>query len=203
MHRLGRVAQAVDPALNGPIRVTAPHLLISELLMPDLVAFQKTHPGIELRVEASYDVADLERREADVALRAMPPGVRPAEHLTGRLAAVSYKAVYGRGDHWIGWHGGDADRAWIEATPFPTLPVIGAFDDAVLQRAACAAGLGLTTLPCYFAEPLLERRSKPTPQFDVWVLVHPDLRQSPRLRKFRDAMVAALKRHQPRLKGES
>jgi DNA-binding transcriptional LysR family regulator len=70
-----------------------------------------------------------------------------------------------------------------------------------LQRASCAAGMGLTLLPCFFADPTLERRSEPIHGFDVWVLVHPDLRDNPRLRVFRDFIFEALRRHRPRLEG--
>ena len=45
--------------------------------------------------------------------------------------------------------------------------------------------------------------SEPEPSFDLWVLVHPDLRRSPRLRVFRDEMVEALRRLQPRLAGQT
>ena len=70
-----------------------------------------------------------------------------------------------------------------------------------MQRAACAAGMGLSRLPCFYAEPMLTRQTEPEPGGDVWVLVHPDLRRNPRLRVFRDAVVAALNRHRPRLEG--
>ena len=198
---LARAAQAADPALRGPIRVTAPDVVASDLLMPDFVAFQSRWPGIELHVESSYGVANLEKREADVAIRAVHHGRHPAEDLAGRLAGTAYRAVYGEGEHWIGWTGGASDQRWIKDTPFPDLPAIGAFDDPLLQRAACIGGLGLTLLPCFFAEPHLPRRTDPWPHFDLWVLVHPDLRRSPRLRAFREAMVAAIKRAQPRLQG--
>ena len=199
---LGRLAQAADPALRGPVRVTVPAIVASDLLMPDLVAFAERWPQIELRLEASYAIADLDRREADVAIRLMTHGKRPAEHLTGRLAGTAHTAVYGHGDHWIGW-GGAIDRTWIRDTPFPDLPTRGVMNDPALQRAACAAGMGLTKLPCFFAEPHLQRRSDPAPAYDIWVLVHPDLRRSPRLRTFRDTIVAAVKRLAPRLEGRA
>lgn len=202
MQGLRRVAQAADPALRGPVRVSMPSILASDLLMADLVAFSERWPQIDLQVDASYAIADLERREADVAIRAMTQGKRPAEHLTGRLAGTMHRAVYGRGDRWIGW-GGDVDREWIDGTEFPDLPIRGAMNDPSLQRAACAAGMGLTMLPCFYAEPMLERRTEPEPRFDIWVLVHPDLRRSPRLRTFRDAMVAAIQRLRPRLEGRA
>ncbi|MBL4688878.1 MAG: LysR family transcriptional regulator [Nannocystaceae bacterium] len=201
VHALGRIAQAADPALRGPIRVTAPDIVGTELLMPDFAVFQRRWPDIDLRVDVSYQVADLDKREADVAIRALPAGNLPAQHLTGRKAATSYQAVYGEGEAWIGWQGEALDRPWIRATAFPDLPIRGGFNDPVLQRGACAAGLGLSMLPCFYAEPMLKRRSKPRPHFDLWVLVHPDLRRSPRLRVFRDFIVDALKRHRARLEG--
>ncbi len=201
MHELGRVAQAADPELRGPIRVTLPEIFATDLLMADFVAFGQRWPQIELQIESSYVVADLSRREADVALRAMPHGKLPDADLAGRLVATASSAVYGFGDCWIGWHGAEKDAGWVRTTPFPDLPVRGALNDGMLQRTACAAGMGLTQLPCFFAEPLLTRRTEPVPAFDLWVLVHPDLRRSPRLRIFRDAMVEAIKRHRPRLEG--
>ncbi len=201
VHALGRVAQAADPALRGPIRVTAPDIVATDLLMPDFVAFQQQWPDIELHLDLSYRVADLDKREADVAIRAVPRGNLPAEHLTGRKAASATQAIYGEGEQWIGWRGEGDDREWIRETPFPDLPVRGAFNDPAMQRAACEAGLGLSMLPCFYADGRLRRRSEPRPYFDLWVLVHPDLRRSPRLRVFRDFVVEAISRHRPRLEG--
>ncbi|MCO4762376.1 MAG: LysR family transcriptional regulator [Myxococcales bacterium] len=203
MLSLGRVAQAADPDVRGPIRVTLPDIGATDLLMPDLVRFTQRWPDIELELMPSYDLVSLDRREADVAVRFMTGGKLPAEHLTGRKAGTAYRAIYGEKDEWIGWYGGDKDREWIDKTPFPDFPIRGAMSSGWLQRSACAAGLGLTRLPCFFAEPLLKRRTEPEPAFDIWVLVHPDLRRSPRLRLFRDEMVAAVRRLKPRLEGRA
>ncbi|MBV1858499.1 MAG: LysR family transcriptional regulator [Nannocystaceae bacterium] len=203
VHALGRIAQAADPALEGPIRVTAPGIVATDLLMPDFAAFQRRWADIDLQLDISYQIADLDKREADVAIRAIPSGKLPAEHLTGRKAATSYQAVYGDGETWIGWQGEAQDRPWILKTPFPDAPIRGGFNDPALQRGACAAGLGLSMLPCFYAEPTLTRRSEPRPHFDLWVLVHPDLRRSPRLRAFRDFMVEAIAGHRPRLEGRA
>jgi DNA-binding transcriptional LysR family regulator len=198
---LGRAAQAAEPGMRGPVRVSMPDIVATDLLMPDFVEFARRWPEIDLEIDSSYRVVDLDRREADVAIRAMRPGSLPAEHLTGRLAGTSYRAVYGEGDCWIGWRGGAEDAEWIKDTDFPDLPVRGAIADPHSQRAACASGMGITRLPCFFAEPMLKRRTDPIPGFDIWVLVHPDLRRSARLRLFRDEIVAAIKREEPRLKG--
>jgi len=203
MQAFQRVATAADPELHGPIRVTLPEIVATDLLMDDLAAFCQAWPDIELKLEADSARADLGRREADVAIRFVAHGRLPDEHLAGRRAAISYRAVYGGGECWIGWRGAERDAAWVKQSPFPELPVRGAMNQAALQRAACAAGLGRSQLPCFFAEPLLKRITEPEPGYDIWVLVHEDLRKSPRLRVFRDAVVDALRRHRPRLEGRT
>ena len=109
--------------------------------MPDFVAFSQRWPQIELEIDASYDLADLSKREADVALRFMPRGKLPDQDLAGRLAATAYWAVYGQGDCWIGW---TDDAEWIRESEFPELPWRGALNSGPLQRAACLAGMGIT-----------------------------------------------------------
>ncbi|MFT4627924.1 MAG: DNA-binding transcriptional LysR family regulator [Myxococcota bacterium] len=200
---VGRRATTTDTALAGPIRVTVPDLLMSHLLMPDLVAFADRWPQIRLQVEPSYEVADLGDRRADVAIRAMPIGTEPSGSLVGRRAAQVYTAIYGRDHQWIGWYGDERDRAWTRDQGFPNRTIVAGMPNMFLQKAACMEGLGLALLPCFLAEPDLGRRTDPTPSIDIWVLVHPDLRRAPRLRLFRDEMVAALERLQPRLAGEA
>ncbi|MCO4747030.1 MAG: LysR family transcriptional regulator [Proteobacteria bacterium] len=200
MLALERVAAAADPALRGPIRLTTSMALATDLLMPDLLAFQQQYPEVELHVSAGSGIQDLAQREADVAIRIMPMGSSPAEELAGRKAAVAYRAVYGSGDTWLGWVGGPKSLK-SEGSAFGDLPERSSMRGIALQRSACAAGFGLAWLPCFYAEPLLERRTEPEPGGEVWVLVHPDLRKNPRLRVFRDRMVEVLRTYQPRLAG--
>ena len=196
-----RVARAVDNEMRGPLSLSLPDLLATDLLMPDLVSFNQHWPQIRLKIEVSYELARLDRSEADVALRFMQPGQIPTGHLVGQRVARINRAVYGEGDAWIGWGEANDDTRWIANTPFPELPSIGAMNDAKLQRAACQAGLGLTLLPCFFAEPMLARRSEPRHGFDLWLLIHPDLKRSPKIRVFRDCLIDAMKRHKKRLEG--
>ncbi|MFT5587069.1 MAG: DNA-binding transcriptional LysR family regulator [Cognaticolwellia sp.] len=203
MKSLERSAQAACPELYGPVRVTLPDTVAAELLMPDFAAFSRRWPAIDLQFETGYGIARLDQQQADVAIRFMARGTTPEGHLTGRLAGNAYVATYGSGDSWIGWQGGNDDAGWIAESPFPDLPVGRIIVDGALQRAAAANGMGLAQLPCFFAEPMLKRVSEPRPGWDIWVLVHPDLRHNPRLRVFRDAVTAALKGHQARLEGRS
>ncbi len=198
---LTRAAQGADPEIRGTVRVTVPAIVAQELLIEDFVAFCRRWPQIEIEISGAYALESLSRQQADVAIRFMPLGRSPDGELHGRKVANAYIAVYGRGDCWIGQRGADKDRAWVAQTRWPDLPIKGAMLDGELQRRACAAGLGMARLPCFFADGHLERRTEPEPGLDVWVLVHPDLRRNPRLRLFRDMVVASIKRQQDRLEG--
>jgi DNA-binding transcriptional LysR family regulator len=197
---LTRAAQGVDPELRGTVRVTVPAIAAQELLIEDFVAFCKRWPQIEIEISGAYAVESLAQQQADVAVRFMPLGAAPDGELVGRKVATASMAVYGHGDCWIGQYGAAIDT-YPQSTPWPDLPVKGAILDGLLQRRACAAGLGMAHLPCFFADGHLERRTDPKPGLDIWVLVHPDLRRNPRLRLFRDMVVASIERQRDRLEG--
>lgn len=200
---LTRAAQAADPELRGTVRVTVPPIAAQELLANDFVTFCQRWPQIEIDVSGAYAVESLAGQAADVAVRFMPVGVAPDSHLHGRKVATAYVAVYGRGDCWVGQRGARLDREWVRKTPWPELPIRGAIIDGALLREVCKAGLGMSRLPCFFADGHLERRTEPEPGLDVWVLVHPDLRRNPRLRLFRDMLVESLQRQRARLEGRA
>lgn len=197
----GRCASDINPTLEGEVHVTAPDTLMSELLAPEIAAFTRRWPQIKLRIETTDELADLSHREADVAIRIVAHGSSPQGQLTGRKAATFSIAVYGEDHQWIGWADSELDIALRRDTPFFDRPVLGAMQSVYLQRELCLQGLGLTILPCFMALPGMKRRTAPKPAADVWVLVHPDMRRNPRLRLFRDEMVAAFKRLQPKLEG--
>ena len=201
MLAVARTAQAADHQMRGPIRVAMPAVVAADLLMDDLVAFCRTWPEIDLQLDGAYGVSDLAGREADVAIRFMPLGVAPEGDLAGRKVASAWMAIYGDADCFIGTRGGDFDRNWARKTPWPDLPIRGRIVNGEMLRSACERGMGMARLPCFFAEPRLERRTEPEPGLDVWVLVHSDLRRNPRLRAFRDAMVAGIVRQKDRLEG--
>ncbi|MBX2800625.1 MAG: LysR family transcriptional regulator [Myxococcales bacterium] len=183
-----RIASGLSASLDGPVQVSAPDLLVSELLACALADFSEQHPGIRLRVDTTYGFASLRDCEADVALRLLPPGQLPDGDLIGFKAAEMSAAVYGEGERWLGWSGEEDAPA---ATPFDDADALGEFNNVYLQRSLCRAGRGLARLPCFMAGGL-RRRSERWHGADAWVLVHPDLRHMPRVRLFRQAMVEAL-----------
>lgn len=205
-----------DARLRGDLRVTMPDLLAAKLLMPDLVAFGKRYPDINLEVAISYTPFDLSRREADVAIRITRD---PPEALVGRKIITYARATYASraylAEHdpvaepdsvtWIGWDDRSRHPRWVRETPFPGAPVRGRLNNAMVQLAAAKAGMGLAMLPCFMGdtEPDLRRvpPGKPEPAWDIWILTHEDLRATARVRAFMDFMAEAFLGHRDLLEG--
>jgi LysR family transcriptional regulator, glycine cleavage system transcriptional activator len=69
---LGELRRAQDGLRtpgSGPLRVSALQSFTESWLIPHLADFERTHPGIELRVEATLRYADFDRDPVDVAIR--------------------------------------------------------------------------------------------------------------------------------------
>lgn len=56
-----------DP--DGRILISSEPLFAEQVLLPRLPAFHAAFPNVEVRIEASYELADLDRYEADLAIR--------------------------------------------------------------------------------------------------------------------------------------
>ena len=200
-----RRAESVDNELKGPIRVT----MSTELAVGIASAFtdfQEQWPAIELHIETGAMFADLSRFEADVAIRGYRRGRQPPDHLAGRRAASGNAAVYGdpiATPYWIGSSDAPPHSGWTATTEYQELPVRAVVPNVLARHAACAQGMGLAMMPCLVGDRDLPRITNPTPDFDIWVLVHPDLRANPRLRIFRDAMVDALSSFERVLQGDA
>ena len=215
-----RQLQGRDAQLTGDIRLTTSNIIATHLIMDDLVEFTRQYPDIDLNILISYDLFNLSRREADVAVRFMRLGSSPPEDLVGRKL-VTIKSCYyasdaylaendpGRADsdaRWIGWDDIERFPAWVKASPFPNLPVYGRLNDVMLQAEAARCGLGLTVLPCFFGDSVEGLRRIPNCEpylsYDLWMLTHPDLRGTARMRTFRAFAAEAIDRKKTLLAGE-
>ncbi|HKJ19455.1 MAG TPA: LysR family transcriptional regulator, partial [Woeseiaceae bacterium] len=83
-----------DASLSGEITLTMPDVLAYFFLMPELVTFTERYPEIDLKMLISYDVFDLARREADVALRLYRQDHLPPEDLVGRKLQSVWSCYY-------------------------------------------------------------------------------------------------------------
>lgn len=211
----------LDARPTGKVRLTTVEPLIYGLLPPILARFRREHPGIVLEVLADNALHDLGRREADLALR---PGGKPPEGLIGRKIARIAAAVYrprslrlprGAGPDDLGdqdWLVPDGNLAhigmaqWLRRKQYDRRAVLSA-NSLLALRDAALAGMGLTALPCYLgdAERGLVRVGEPLDAMasDLWLLNHPDLRRTERVRVFADAIRTGFAALQPRLDGAS
>lgn len=122
-----------DARLSGPIRVSLTPIVAQHLLMPHLAAFAGAYPDIEMRVSASYEIADLGRREADVAVRF---SAQPDDHLVGRRLPDFADAAFATPDYVAAhrFEGPNAAARWIgwdDVEPIPNgcargrIPIVG------------------------------------------------------------------------------
>lgn len=102
-----RAAAGADECAVGEVRLAAAPGLASLWLAPHLPALLDAHPGLRLELVVSTSIADLTRREADLALRF----VRPAgEDLVARkLGTLAHGVLCHR--RWA--HTAWADLPWV------------------------------------------------------------------------------------------
>ena len=60
-------------SVEGTVCITASEAITAFLLPPILQGLRLEHPGISLELIASNEVRDLQRREADIAIRNFAP----------------------------------------------------------------------------------------------------------------------------------
>ena len=193
-----------DTRLTGRLRVA---LLDSDAVryMPVLQEFRALYPGIELVLVTSIAMSDLSRREADVALRHTD---QPHEYLVGRrLARIGY-ALYGalslveqvgslhdlEAFPWLAWHeraGARITEQWM-AEHVPNAQIVCRFDSVPAMIEGLRLGMGICYVPCAEGELIsgVRRLRPPMDSFGMnfWILTHPDLRTTARVRAFRDFM---------------
>ncbi len=193
-HKLMRRLAGKAPELSGPLTFTAPQLLIQSHLAPVLAAFTNRYPSIELTVKAGYDVLDLSRREADLAVRISR---EPQGALVGRRLAEQSSAFFATPE--IAEQARSNPEApvdWLLLTHQPQVPEVvqavhgsinlrARFDDIGTLASAAEAGMGGVRLPLFIGQSsrgLVRLHHLPAISYaPVWVLSHRDLQNSPKV----------------------
>ncbi len=213
--QLSRQVLGRDARLAGRLRVATTDALATSF-MPDLAAFTRQYPEIEIDLLSSPAPAELAMREAEVALLATD---RPPESLVGRRLARLSSALYASRAYleerpdiedlsshvWVGWEQGmqhiPAAR-WMSENQ-PDARVVCRVSTGTALRAAVQAGVGIAHLLCFMAEddPLLRRVRPPEPALEtsLWLLTHEDLAATGRVRVFLDVLADAIGNQRVRL----
>lgn len=216
---LARHADARDQALTGSVRLTTAAHLATHLLAPAVPLLRQRHPGLVLEIAADQRNFDLTRREADLAVRMGRP--RDSGLVTRRLCELAY-GLYGspdgaaakRGEADFGqdpFLGFDESLAsapqerWL-ARVGPDRQVVFRTNSTASLQAAARRGVGVALLPRYIgdADPMLRRIEAPDPpSYEVWLLVHGDLRRTPRVRAVIEWLDELVERARPALTGRA
>ncbi len=195
----------------GTLRVTTNDSLLVHLLTPLFTRFHRQWPDVQLDVVLANQALNLSKRDADVAIRATDS---PPENLVGRRAATIAWTLYGSAavfQHpqaipFESLHGHD----WVSlGDTFATFTAVKFIEEHVAAERvaykvntvlglaeAIEQGLGIGHLPCFVgdARPGLVRLGPPNPELatGLWLLTHPDLRHSPRVRIFLDFLAGEI-----------
>jgi DNA-binding transcriptional LysR family regulator len=217
---LERKIAGQDQRAEGIVRLTTTDTLLASILPVHLSAFRRAHAGIVLDISTSNTLLDLAKRDADVAIR---PVVDPPETLIGRRVSAVAFAVYASHDH-VRHHDIGAplaEQEWIAPSAMlahtsvarwmsdavPQARKVLQLDSLLATRDMCAAGAGVSALPCYLADgdPRLVRVRAPMKEMTtaLWILTHPDLARTTRVRLFVQFMARALGEQRSLIEGKA
>ncbi|MCR9136509.1 MAG: LysR family transcriptional regulator [Alphaproteobacteria bacterium] len=217
VHGFQREAASLDTVLSGQVRVTSPPLMSQYMIMPLIAAFSQKYPGIEILLHSSFEIDDLMKGASDVAFRSQ---FSPNDNLVGRRLPDFVDRAYAAPDYisehwfegdqtnatWIGRGVHDLSNNWVKQGPFPNAGVRHQIPDMLDQAQAAVSGLGMVSLPCFFADALdgLVRipGTGPVSSRPGWVLTHPDLRSSVRVKTFVRFLVAEITKREKQINGE-
>lgn len=211
-----RAAEGARTGPAGPVRVSAPPALAACVIAPRLALLRDRQPEIVVTLCGQIGPADLDRREADIALRLSRP--KQAGLIARKLGDLAF-GFYGAPDTspdealWTLIAGDSAHASlpqfrWLEAR-LAGRPVAFRSDDSLIQAGAARAGLGVALLPNAIAandRGLVRLRARETPPLrEIWMLVHDDLRRAPAVRLVMDFLAgqvqAALELQTPEAAG--
>jgi DNA-binding transcriptional LysR family regulator len=215
---IARHADARDPAIEGAVRLTTATHISAHLLAPAIPALRERHPALVLEVAADARAFDLTRREADLALRLGRP--QAAGLVTRKLSDVAYR-LYASPSYLAGRKGPvDFERdafvgfeetmvrvpqeRWL-ARLGPVRRVVYRCNSTASLHAAARAGVGVAVLPRFVADGdpglVVIGAPEPIPPHELWLLVHGDLRRTPRVRAVIDWVDELIERARPALCG--
>jgi DNA-binding transcriptional LysR family regulator len=214
---LERRATGADARLEGVVRVATSETLSATFLTGELVALHEAHPGIEVQVVTGTTSLNLLKREADVALRV---GAKPTQQslIVRRLGAIAWGVYATRaylerrgaleaaaaGPRLEGHDLVALDEELSQIPPARWLAdrAAGArvslrTNSILTAAAAVRGGWGLAVLPTFCGggapELVLAHPELITP-VDVWLIVHPDLQHTGRIRAVLDHLASAMHR---------
>jgi len=201
VHGLMTYADGFAAKAAGEVRLAVTETMATSLVVPALPAFRKAHPEVLLDVVTGLQVADLTRRQADVALRMVRP---QGEELVAKRVAQLPLAVVCRRDllptrntrqkklaaddlPWVTVSLDDVDtpeEQWFRAH-VNQLPALRT-NSYLAQLVAVQQGVGAALMVEALARTqddlvVVDLDVTPDVALDVWLVTHKALRRVPRV----------------------
>lgn len=208
-----RIALGVS-SLNGKVRVSAPPTMAGHFLVPRLAGLRTQWKNIDLEVIGESRDTNLARGEADLAIRMSRP---TAPGLVTRcIGEMGYGLYATRGyanrpkQEWefLGYEDNliqVPQQQWLSKVAGERRFIFRSNDLSALLNAA-RAGLGIAVLPHFLAMEDSGLELVPEPvclvKRQIWLVMHPDVKRSPRVRLIADLLASAVAEAQGLLSGE-
>jgi len=210
---LERAAASHGSGVRGVVRVTASEVIGVEVLPPIIARLRDQHPDLQIELVLSNRMQDLLQREADIAVRmARPVQALLIARRMGRVDVGLHATAQYLQRHGMPATTADLQRHTLIGFDQPTAFIRAAGKSFPLRREAFAlradsdlaqlalirsgAGIGGCQVPIGRREGLVRVLAR---QFslplDTWIVMHEDLRTSPRCRVTFDALVEGLRAH--------
>jgi len=209
---LDRQMLSRDMTMTGRLRIATPAALIATFLMPHIASFSLKYPSVEIDIQSSDTLINLHNHEADIAIRSIK---NPSESLMGRRLTPVAKAIYASSSYlerhgccarsirdgiqhrWVQSKSNNDVPAWV-LKHFPSAQIGCRVNTLLARIQAVKHGIGIGELHCRFgdSDPELHRiyPFETVLDTDFWVLYHPDLRHTARVRAFTSHIAEAFNR---------
>ncbi len=181
-----------------PIRISATEIMVSAILAPNLPILSAQHPGLLVDLIMSTELADINRREADIAIRLMRP---KSEGLIARRLPEITSCLYaspaylkGRSPDALNLHeeklvglndrfGDIPELRWMKKQGLQqSLSAQTSSVYALLEMAK--SGEAIAMVPDFLARShgLIAIASPPIPARKPWIVFHRDNRRNPQIK---------------------
>lgn len=209
---LSLAATGRSQAVGGVVSVSASDMVAACLLPPLVRRLREREPGIAIEVIATNALSDLQRREADIAIRHVKP---EQPDLIARLIREATACFYASED-WIQTHGHPRTAEDAAQLPFVGSDRVGQYlgylrqhglhlteanfscyaDHSVAHWSLVREGMGIGAMMDEIARdtPGIVRVLDDVPpvRFPIWLVTHRELRTSRRIRVVFEALAQGL-----------
>ncbi|EBR8574875.1 LysR family transcriptional regulator [Salmonella enterica subsp. enterica serovar Java] len=193
------------------VRISAPPSIATYIIAPHITEFNRAFPQITLTLSGESAMAELNRGEADIAIRMIRP--QQPDLLTQRIGMMRY-ALYAAPQHavlsetkrrFISYDNNyqhQPHQQWLQQL-LQGRPVVFQASELFSLQQAARTGLGAVVLPVFVADgdpDLVQvQTSIPAPEREIWLVTYTDLARTAVVRAAMNFIINIIGKHCPLL----